>query len=53
MGDRTWVVAVQEVHDGLVTLGSPEHHQTALTLSTADWIEMARPGTLHVSPRRP
>lgn len=51
MGERTWVVSVQEVYGGLVKLGSPEHHLTGLTLSTDDWIAMGRPGTLYLSPR--
>lgn len=50
-GQRTWIVVVQEVYGGLVTLGSPEHHQTSLTLSTEDWVQMGRPGTLYLSPR--
>lgn len=50
MGRRTWVVDVQEVYGGLVTLGSPENHATALTLSTEDWVAMGRPGTLYLAP---
>ncbi len=48
---RNWIVGVQEVYGGLVTLGSPENHQTGLTLSFDDWVTMGRPGMVTISPQ--